>query len=109
MIRTSAAALALALGFTGTACAQDAAEPTTVSEDAAPSGFNLRIPGEEAAETYSGFNLAIPGETEAPAFRLPDNAVSSNAFEDLPDVGTVTPEQGEPDTAGSDEIIRLEP
>ncbi|MEO1100369.1 MAG: hypothetical protein AAFW65_00835 [Pseudomonadota bacterium] len=113
MIRTSAVALALALGFTGTACAQEAAEPalqaTPVSEESAPSGFNLRIPGEEPAETYSGFNLSIPGETSAPGVRLPDNAVSSNAFEDLPDVGAATPEASEPGPSGDDEIIRLEP
>lgn len=113
MIRTSAVALALALGFTGTACAQEAAEPaiaaTSVSEESAPSGFNLRVPGEEQAETYSGFNLSIPGETSAPGVRLPDNAVSSNAFADLPDVGATAPETSAPSPSNDDEIIRLEP
>ena len=112
MMKYSAAALAFALGLSSAACAQETSDPeieaTPVSAEKSSSGFNLRRPDEAPPERTSGFNLAIPGEAAAPGFRMPDNAVSENAFEDLPEVSAepVDSSEASPD---EDEIIRLEP
>lgn len=107
MIRTSAAALAIALGFTATACAQDAppaeTQPASASETGTSSGFNLKIPGEEPAESYGGFNLSIPSEESTSGFNLPNTPIRENAFGGLPDADTA------PAPADEDEIIRLDP
>ena len=107
---THLTAVAACLAFAGAACAQEPAEeaaatPASVEEDAG-SGFNLRMPGEAASATNSGgFNLRLPGEEET-GFRLPDDAVSANAFSDLPALDAPADEAP---PAEEDDIIRLEP
>lgn len=104
MLKLICTSAALSLALAGASAAQEAETTAASAETSSSSGFNLRMPGEATTTSSSGFNLAMPTEAED-SVRLPDNAVSNNAFESLPAFETdETAEAAEQ----QDDIIRLD-